>query len=347
MRMCHVPYDKSYIINMIKNKNAIDAATQTRYNGLGKMSVAFCMSKKGQENALCTRREYGNEDMRLEYLLYISIVLFSITQTSFVKLYNKNSGDVIAFNVVKALSALALFGVLCIWGMSFHGETILFACMYGASLTASMYFGFKAFACGPLSLTGMIIAFSVVIPVVYGLGFNHEELTLFKILGFVFLVGAIVLTNLGKPKTETRTNYGKWFLYVALTFLTDGICAVLQKVHQTRNPGMYSREFMLFAMLACSGLFLLVAVFRTPLKTYRTMKGRWFAVVSGLANAAANFITIVLAGSENASVMFPTISVGTILGALLCGALLFKEKLRVNHYIALACGIAAIVFLKI
>ena len=53
-------------------------------------------------------------------------------------------------------------------------------------------------------------------------------------------------------------------------------------------------------------------------------------VLSGLANGIANFLTLVLAGMENASVLFPIISVGTILVSLHCGRLFkfhrFKQE---------------------
>lgn len=70
-------------------------------------------------------------------------------------------------------------------------------------------------------------------------------------------------------------------------------------------------------------------------------------VLSGLANGIANFLTLVLAGMENASVLFPIISAGTILASLHCGRLLFKEKLRINHYVALAAGIVAVILFKL
>ena len=70
-------------------------------------------------------------------------------------------------------------------------------------------------------------------------------------------------------------------------------------------------------------------------------------VLSGLASGIANFLTLVLAGMENASVLFPIISAGTILASLYCGRLLFKEKLRINHYVALAAGIVAVILFKL
>ena len=79
----------------------------------------------------------------------------------------------------------------------------------------------------------------------------------------------------------------------------------------------------------------------------RAIKVKRYGVLSGLANAAANFLTLILAGFENASVLFPIISAGTILASLLCGRLWFKEKLKINHYFALAAGISSAILFKL
>ena len=71
----------------------------------------------------------------------------------------------------------------------------------------------------------------------------------------------------------------------------------------------------------------------------------WRAI--GIANGLANFLTLTLAGLENASILFPIVSAGTLLGSLICGKLVFKEKLKANHYLALASGILAVIFLKL
>ena len=70
-------------------------------------------------------------------------------------------------------------------------------------------------------------------------------------------------------------------------------------------------------------------------------------MICGVTNSLASFFTLLLASMENASVLFPIVSVGTTLGVILCGRFIFKEKLLANHYIALAVGAAAIVLLKL
>ena len=104
---------------------------------------------------------------------------------------------------------------------------------------------------------------------------------------------------------------------------------------------------MLFAMLPCSVVFAILTLRKMSLRELKRIMGKRYAVLSGLANGAANFLTLVLAGLENASVLFPIISAGTILGALLCGRFLFQEKLKANHYAALAAGIVATVLFKL
>ncbi len=284
----------------------------------------------------------------MDILLYASIVIFSVMQSASVKFYNRTKGDSIAFNVIKSCSALVFFAVLSIWGLDINAETALYGCLYGISLTVSMYSGYKALVSGPMALTSLIVSFSVIIPVIYGIGFCNEKMSLFKGLGFLFLVIAIISANVGKPKNPAeKASSGKWLLFVMITFVTNGICSVLQKLHQIKFPGEYSSEFMLFAMLTCSAAFVIISAFRLSVKSYKAVGGKKYAFIAGITNAIVNYLTIVLAGFESASVLFPTISVGTILGALLCGTVLFKEKMRVNHFVALAGGIAAVVFLKI
>ncbi len=112
-------------------------------------------------------------------------------------------------------------------------------------------------------------------------------------------------------------------------------------------PEAYSREFMLFATLLCSIAFSLAALRKISLGELRTVKGKRFGMLSGLANGLANFLTLILAGLENASVLFPIISAGTIFVSLICGRLIFRDKLKANHFAALAAGMTAVVLLKL
>ena len=282
-------------------------------------------------------------------IVYISIILASVTQSATTKFFNKNSSNSAVFNAVKSCTALVLFALIAAFGFTFHLPTVLFGILYGTCLCISMYAGYQALCRGPMALTSMLVSFSVVIPLIWGITVGNETLKSLQYPALILLFLAIILTNADKIKAKktTQTNYRLWLLFVGITFACNGICSILQKQHQTLYPEAYSREFMLFAMLLCSVVFSISAFRKISVKELRGIKGKRYGVLSGLANGIANFLTLVLAGMENASVLFPIISAGTILASLVCGRLLFKEKLKTNHYAALAAGIVAVILFKL
>lgn len=280
--------------------------------------------------------------------VYILIVLASTTQVATTKLFNRSCSHSAAFNALKSCTALILFALMAVFNFTFHLPTLLFGVLYGMSLCLSMYSGYRALCSGPMALTSMLVSFSVVIPLVWGVTVGNEEFKGFQYFAIALLLLALVLINADKlknKKSEQKKN-GFWLLFVGVTFACNGMCSVLQKQHQTLYPEAYSREFMFFAMLLCSVIFTLYMLGKISVKEIKNIKGKRYGVLSGLANGIANFLTLMLAGFENASVMFPIVSVGTILASLLCGSVVFKEKLKANHYIALVLGSAAVVLLK-
>ena len=281
--------------------------------------------------------------------VYILIVIASAAQNATTKRFNQNCSRSSAFNALKSCTALILFASAVAFYFSFHPPTVLFGVLYGASLCISMWTGYKALCLGPMALTSMLVSFSVMIPLIWGITVGNEALKTMQYPAFVLLLLAIILTNANKPnvKKNAQKSYGVWLLFVGITFLSNGICSILQKQHQTLYPQAYSGEFMLFAMLLCSVVFAILTLRKMSLRELKRIMGKRYAVLSGLANGAANFLTLVLAGLENASVLFPIISAGTILGSLLCGRFLFQEKLKANHYAALAAGIVATVLFKL
>ena len=64
-------------------------------------------------------------------------------------------------------------------------------------------------------------------------------------------------------------------------------------------------------------------------------------------NAAANYIVLYLSAAENASVLFPVVSVGNVVAAWLVSKLFFREKMKKIQLLGLLLGIAAVVLLKL
>lgn len=284
----------------------------------------------------------------METVLYLGIVFATVLQSASNKWFNKTGGSAVPFNALKALSAFVLLGAVSVPRIVLHGPTALYGGVYGAALCLSMYCGYRAMCLGPMALTSMIASLSVAIPVLWGVFVRGEPFHILKAAAFICLVAAMVLTNIRRGGGQNVfVNRRAWAIFLALTYLCNGVCSVLQKEHQSRWPGQYTGEFMLTAMLLCSLLFLTAALVKLPLREFLRMKGKRYGVLAGVCNGLANFWTLTLAGAELASVLFPVISAGTIFGSMLCGRLVFREKLGTAQVFALVFGIAAVILLKL
>lgn len=282
-------------------------------------------------------------------LLYACTLLATVAQSACTKQYHRVATGAALFNICKAAAACLLFALLCITSFTFHLPTLWYGLLYGCLMCLSMYAGFIALGLGPMSLTSLIVSFSVLLPLLYGLFFCNEEFGLLKICGLAALVVALVCANLGKKNGDQKeTNYPKWLFYTMLTFLSNGMASILQKQHQIDYTGLYITEFLLYAMLVCVLVFGVAALCRLrPRECFAPHRGKRYGLLAGVCSGLVNYGTLALSGMENASVLFPALSAGTILLSLLCGTLLFGERLRWPHYLALAAGTAAIVLLKL
>lgn len=278
-------------------------------------------------------------------IIYFLIVGLTALQSASTKMFSKSSDNSTGFNLVKTASAFLLFAIVGLFGgINFSPDAMLYGTAYGIMLCVSTYCGYMALATGAMSLTSMLASFSVVIPIVYGIAFLHERLNTFKAFGLILLFVSSILVNINKGKSSGKLSK-KWFFYIGMTFLCNGLCSVIQKMYQTNCQPTYSFEFMLFATLICGIIFLIVGLKKSSAKL--SIKQSPYALIAGIANGSVGYLTLKLAEFENASVLFPAISAGSILCALLLGRILFKEKLKLNHIAAVIFGIAAVVLLKL
>lgn len=275
-------------------------------------------------------------------VLYLLNVVCSAGQSALGKQYAKCGGKSLPFNMNKAVIGTILFLALgWINGFSWHVQTILLGIGYGISLGISMHTGFKALSIGPMALTSIIASFSLIIPFLFGIILWNESLTLLKFFGAVLLLLSIFLINIKKENGFSA----KWLFYALTTMLTNGICSVIQKMHQIEFPALYRTEFMFWALL-CVSMILLI--------THNTKRNRkvkfklsLLGIASGIANCCANYIVLFLSTTENASVLFPIIAVANIITVWVIGILFFKERLRALQTIGLVIGVVSVVLLKI
>lgn len=279
----------------------------------------------------------------LVFLAYSGSVILSVVQTSLCKSGGEKSDQDI-FNVNKTTGAALMFVIMgIVFSMTFHAPTILYSFFYAVFILISMWAGLKALTTGPLAITTMIISFSLIVPCAFGIIALKEQLSIFGIFGLILLCISIFIIN-AKRRSNGKVNF-KWLVYTVLTMISDGCGTVVKKLHQIAFPDKYMIEFMLYSMGMAAIAFIFIMLLRHKpgnIKELIDVRG----ILSGIANGGSSFISLYLASVENLTVVSPLIAVLSMLASLLCGRIIFKEKLSLNQIIGFCLGIASIVLLK-
>ena len=240
--------------------------------------------------------------------------------------------------------------------MEVVGYSVLFAVGYCMALA----FSFLAIANGSLSLTSLVLQFSLIIPTFYGIFFLQEETDFFLFAGIALLVASIVLVNIPvgekkeknaeTEKTEKNQNKTtwKWALFALLMFIGNGGCSTVQKMQQIHFNGLYKSEFMIVALIITTVALVVISLFTERKEMLPALKkGVGYYAVYGVANGISNLIVLLLATKMSSSIVYPVLSAGGIVITSFVSVFVYKEKMNLFQKIGLILGVLAIVALNI
>lgn len=280
-------------------------------------------------------------------ILYLLIIIIGVaTQNVVRKRYTVDAkdGGVYLFTALSSLAA-ALFFICTSGKMSWNSGIIPYAIGFAVSFATTTLFSVLAINCGSLSLSSLFISYSLMLPTLYGLIFLKESIGIGLIPGLILLVLSLFFINKKSDKSPITL---KWFIYVFLSFLGNGMCSVVQKMQQVKFEGAYKNEFMTVALVIVAIIMSIASIVkeRKDIKLY--IKIGWhLALICGIMVGAVNLFVMILSGSMPASIMFPLISAGGIVITFLISTFWYKEQLSRAQLVGLILGVASIVFLNI
>lgn len=281
-------------------------------------------------------------------LLIGVIICFMVVQDVAKKLrQRKTAGGAFAFAAGSTFFALLFFAFPALFHFRMQGETVIYAVVFAAFYSMGIVGSILAIAEGPLSVTSLVVAFSLILPTGYGLFILREPSSIGLYIGIFCLCVSLCLIHV-EPKGEARRLTGRWGLYAGLAFLGNGGCSTVQKIQIVQQNGAYKNEFMIMA-LCLSLLILLVFAWIRERKTVilHLKKGFIYYAVCGVANGAVNALVIFLsAGRVAASVLFPVVSAGATMATLAAAIVMFQERLSRVQWIGMACGVISVIFLN-
>lgn len=287
-------------------------------------------------------------------LLIVSILLFTLQTISmkFIKAKN-NTENLLIYTAFTFMISLILFVFVALTdSFIFDANTIIFGLFFGLFFMLTIIFYFSALSCGPLSYTAFYFSSSMLIPAISGIvvwGENFKATTLMAIL---FFIGSFYFISITDNKNETKPQK-KWYLLCALTFICNGLLAVIIKAHQYKMGGKESSQLMLLGFFAAF-IFYVVAFVISKRKEnlsftiINILKSNiapivFLAISSGIGNLLLTF----LSGKIPSSFLFPVVQGSTLISITICSILFFKEKLNKRGTIGILLGVTAIFLINL
>lgn len=286
----------------------------------------------------------------MNYLLLGIVIVLVYVQNIFNKQYALKTKEVAGndrlFNFIMSVAAFLVFALMSIKGISFHRQTYFMAVLFGIAFICAVLFLFLAIKEGPLSLSALMISFSLLIPTLFGVIFLKERIGIAGYIGIGLLVFSLWLIY--SKDADAKPISLKWVIFIVIATVGNGVCSTVQKYHQTLFPAQFVTEFMLIGS-GTVALFFLIRFLIGKKQGFATVAKRqgFYPVLCGIANAGTNLIMIILASKLPASIVFPFVSGGGIVLTFLSAVLIFKEKLGIKQFIGSGLGLAAVILLSI
>ncbi len=281
-------------------------------------------------------------------LLMFSIVA-QVLQQVCRKEYNKNFSDKpLFFSCIGVLATLIYFIVLSSGKFTFLCEILLYVIPFSICYTTAYICSIYAIRYGPLSITSLVISCSVVVPLIFGVAFLKEPISLFLAIGIALLFLSIALVSKSSEKDNTKIT-PRWIFHITATFFSNGICMSIQKLFQIRYTDTFSNVFMILS-LAITFLFILVVAFiheRNGFKESVKSKSVVWPILCGAGNGVANHLTLMLAVILPASILYPIQSAGGIILTAVVSLVFYKEKLSAYQKLGFVFGVLAIILFNI
>ena len=280
-------------------------------------------------------------------ILYLITIIAGVSgQNITKKIYTKKTGTSGSY-LFSSLTAFfsMMFFLVTSKNINWNPGIVPYSLAFALSFATSSLFGLLAIANGPLSLSSLMISYSLMIPTFYGIIFLKESISICFVIGLALLAISLFLVNKKNDKCPVTL---KWLLFVFLSFAGNGFSSTFQKMQQLAFDGGYKSEFMILSLAIVFFIFAVVTLvtnngnFRSNL-----YHARFTAIASGAMNGIVNLLVMVLSGMIAVSVMFPLISAGGIIVTYVVSKVFYKEKLTRTQFAGFLTGIASIVFLNI
>ena len=258
--------------------------------------------------------------------------------------------NAILFSAITAFMALLFFVFTSGFNLDFRLKLIPYSLAYAIGYSSAYIATVLAVRYGSMAIASLILSFTLIFPLIYGVVVRGDEIGVIQIIGLIFLFSAMFLSKSHSTADGNKVS-SKWVICVIVAFAGNGLCSIASnmQVDFAALPDKmdYKHEFMIIA-LGVSSLILFICGLISSKNVRRDLSDcTKYSSVNGLCNALVNLISLTLIGKIPNSVLYPTSSgLGMIVTFILCLAV-YKERFRKSQYLGYGFGVISIILLNL
>ena len=272
-----------------------------------------------------------------------------LAESIFIKRYNaSNSRGGMTFTALISFFSMLFFLFSDQGGFSVPAELWWYAVAAGILYCSASFLTYVALQIGPYAVTMLILSYSVLLSIGYGLFFLDEKATVFTVIGLVLVLISLYLVRAEKrPNQKGNASLG-WLVCVCISAIGCGMFGVLQRMQQIRFENSCTNEFMVIALAVSTVLLLIVGLVRDRGEFgYVLRHGIIWTAGAGVSNGLTNAMIVYLHTLMPISLSSPIRVVAKIILSCLLSVVIFRETFLKRQIIGVCLGGIALVLLNI
>ena len=282
----------------------------------------------------------------MTYLLLLLATIFNGICPVISKQYNNRatSQNPYLYTAVSNLFIAVFFFVSAGFRLEFNPGFLPYSIGFGVACMVCSIGMVLATKTGSLSLTSLIMAYSLILPTFHGIIFLGDDIGVLTVIGLIILLISLFLINIKKGDNKFKPI---WILFVAMAFFGNGFCSIIQKMEQVAFDGGYKSEYMIFAALFTMIASLVIWLFQSKNKKIELKEAAPWGAIAGLNTGALNLAVMILTGLLPNAILFPSVSAGGIVLAFIIATFVYKEKLTKTQLVGYAAGLVSVILLNL
>ncbi len=283
----------------------------------------------------------------MDYILIFLMCALATSKISFQSAFGKhsvkNSTDALIFNVFAFVVSAAMFLPKvfdcspAVWIYGIFGG--IFAVAFQLLYT-------KALAIGNVSLTALIINFSMVINVIVSYIAFKEAISAMRFCGICMMIASFIICNgVGKVGSVNK----KWLVTAVVAMLSTSGGGIVQKIlgesqYKDENQAFISCLYIVSALI---GLLIYPMLKKGEKLSFKINFGMIkYAAAVGVSLALYQLVYTYGLAHIDGTFLFPALGGGTIILSTLSGVLIFKDKFTNRQIIGVIIGIISLVLMN-